>query len=53
MVSALSKYIQVDDESNSANNNNQIHRFMPKFLWLLRDFMLQIENKYGKRISPS
>lgn len=52
MVTALSKKIRSGDDLDS-NDPTQIARFMPKFLWLLRDFMLQIEDKYNKRISPN
>ena len=26
---------------------------MPKFLWLLRDFVLEPENAYGKKLTPN
>ena len=25
---------------------------MPKFLWLLRDFVLEIKNEYGESLTP-
>lgn len=43
MVTTLSKYIKTGDAGGEADSE-QIHKFMPKFLWLLRDFMLKIEN---------
>lgn len=51
MVTALSKYIKTG-EANGADSE-QIHRFMPKFMWLLRDFMLKLEDDRGRRITPS
>ena len=50
MVTTLSKYIKTG--AGSADND-QIHRFMPKFMWLLRDFTLKPEDDRGRRISPS
>jgi hypothetical protein len=44
MVTALSKYISVGDAAYSSVDNEQIHKYMPKFLWLLRDFMLEIQD---------
>jgi hypothetical protein len=52
MVTALSKKIKTGDDLE-ANDPAQISRFMPKFLWLLRDFMLKIEDKYNKKITPN
>lgn len=52
MVTALSKKIKTGDDYE-ANDPVQISRFMPKFLWLLRDFMLKIEDKYNKKITPN
>lgn len=51
MVTALSKRIKTGDEGET--DAAQLGRFMPKFLWLLRDFMLQIEDKNFRKITPS
>lgn len=53
MVTTLSKYIKTGTEGNNATEGEQIHKYMPKFMWLLRDFMLKLEDDRGKRISPS
>ena len=50
MVTALSKRIKAGDE---AGGSGQLIQFMPKFMWLLRDFMLQIEDRNYRRISPN
>jgi hypothetical protein len=52
MVTTLSKYIKTG-EASGAVDSEQIHRFMPKFMWLLRDFMLKLEDDRGRRITPS
>jgi hypothetical protein len=53
MVTALSKKIKVGDNEGSSSDPNQLNRFMPKFMWLLRDFMLKIEDDRGRRISSN
>ena len=53
MVTTLSKYIKTGGNSPGYTDNEDIHRFMPKFMWLLRDFMLKLEDDRGRRISPS
>jgi hypothetical protein len=50
MVTALSKKIRTGDEGEDAG---QLVRFMPKFLWILRDFMLQIEDKNYRKITSN
>ena len=52
MVTALSKNIKTGGE-RGASQDTDLHRYMPKFLWLLRDFMLKIEDERGRKISPS
>lgn len=52
MVTALSKKIKTG-EDGEYSDSAQLLRFMPKFLWLLRDFMLKIQDKNGKRITPN
>jgi hypothetical protein len=53
MVTALSKTIRTDNKLTDRDNQESLHRFMPKFLWVLRDFTLKIEDERGRRISPS
>lgn len=33
-------------------SEESFHRYMPKFLWLLRDFVLEIQNEMGKQATP-
>jgi hypothetical protein len=42
MITALSKQIKTDEKLNDRDNQENLYRFMPKFLWLLRDFTLKI-----------
>jgi len=54
MITALSKTIQTGSETGSeSDKNQQLSRFMPKFIWLLRDFMLQIEDDKGRKITST
>jgi hypothetical protein len=53
MVTTLSKYIKTGGEGAATTDGDQIHRFMPKFMWLLRDFMLKLEDDRGKKITAS
>jgi hypothetical protein len=53
MVTALSKTIKADAKLTERDNNDNLHRFMPKFLWILRDFTLKIEDERGRKISPT
>jgi len=53
MVTALSKKIKVGDSATNSSDPSELTRFMPKFLWLLRDFMLKIEDDKGRRIKPN
>lgn len=42
MVTALSKTIKTDNKLTDRDNQEILYRFMPKFLWILRDFTLKI-----------
>jgi hypothetical protein len=44
MVTALSKTIKADNKLNDRDNQESLYRYMPKFLWILRDFTLKIED---------
>ena len=50
MITALSKRIKTGEQSSDPS---QLTRFMPKFIWLLRDFMLQLEDKNYRKISSN
>ena len=47
MVTALSKQIETGDEGG------QLHYHMPRFMWLLRDFMLELQDDRGRSISAN
>lgn len=53
MVTQLSKNVILQDNADLRNNEENLYRFMPKFLWLLRDFVLEPENQYGKKLTPN
>ena len=48
LVTTLSKRIIVSEDSHE----NSLHNYMPKFLWLLRDFILEARNEYGEMMTP-
>jgi len=50
MVTALSQKIQT---GGASSDSGQLIRFMPKFMWLLRDFMLELEDKHYRKISAN
>ena len=41
MVTALSKKIKMGEDA-AGSDPSQLARFMPKFMWVLRDFMLKL-----------
>lgn len=53
MITALSKTIKTDSKLTDRENQESIYRFMPKFLWVLRDFTLKIEDERGRKISAT
>ena len=40
MITQLSKNIILEEYSDLHNNEENLFRYMPKFLWILRDFTL-------------
>jgi hypothetical protein len=52
MVTALSKKIKMGEDASSSDPA-QLARFMPKFMWVLRDFMLKLEDEKGRRITSN
>lgn len=53
MVTQLSKNVILSDNTDLKNNEQNLYRFMPKFLWLLRDFVLEPEDQNGKKLTPN
>lgn len=53
MVTQLSKNVILQDNVDLRNNEENLYRFMPKFLWVLRDFILEPEDKYGKKLTSN
>lgn len=48
LVSTLSTNIMISNEMTSQENEEELYKYMPKFLWLLRDFSLELANKNPK-----
>ena len=44
MVTTLSSNIIADEKLSSKDNEEHLNRYMPKFLWLLRDFTLELRD---------
>jgi len=44
--------ILADENIKTRENEDILFRFMPKFLWILRDFTLELRNQDGKRLTP-
>ena len=40
MVTQLSRNVMMEENVDLRNNEESLYRFMPKFCWLLRDFLL-------------
>lgn len=53
MVTALSQHLRADERLNDRENQEELYRYMPKFIWLLRDVTLKIEDERGRRITPT
>lgn len=45
LVTTLSRNIAV-------GNEEALYNYMPKFMWLLRDFVLEIKDEKGRKLSP-
>ena len=52
LVTKLSMNILIEENVKNKDNEEMLHRFMPKFLWLLRDFTLELRDIDGKKIEP-
>lgn len=55
-VSSLSKHIKVKSATNSEeaeeDDPESLRKYMPKFMWVVRDFSLQLMNDENEEISP-
>ena len=52
VVSKLSMNILIEDNIKTKDNEEMLYRFMPKFLWVVRDFTLVLRDEEGRKISP-
>lgn len=57
LVTNLAKNIQIQQRSNQmqqqANNSEQLSEYFPQFLWVLRDFILELADEDGNSITPN
>lgn len=53
VVTQLSKNIILEEYSDLKNNEENLYRYMPKFLWVIRDFTLQLADRNGRKLKPS
>ena len=55
-VSSLSNHIKVKSSANSdepeEDDPESLRKYMPKFMWVVRDFSLQLMNEKNEAISP-
>ena len=49
LITSLSKNIAV----GQGTSEDALHHYMPKFMWLLRDFVLEIKDERGRRLTPN
>jgi hypothetical protein len=49
LVTRLSKSIAI----GQGTSEDALHHYMPKFMWLLRDFVLEINDDKGRKLSPN
>ena len=47
LVTTLSKRIVASEDENE----DALHNYMPKFMWLLRDFVLEARNEQGDKLT--
>ena len=48
----LSKFIKLKNDSKNETNPEELSNLFPSFLWVLRDFSLQLIDDNGENISP-
>lgn len=53
VVTQLSKNIVLDEYAGQKNSEENLHKYMPNFLWLIRDFVLEPTDKNGRKLQPA
>ena len=53
MVTALGRQIRSDEKLGDRQNQESLYQYMPKFMWLLRDFTLNIEDERHNKLTPT
>jgi hypothetical protein len=53
VVTQLSRNIILEEHSDLASNEDNLYKYMPKFMYLIRDFSLELPFKGGRRMTPN
>ncbi|CAK85405.1 unnamed protein product (macronuclear) [Paramecium tetraurelia] len=52
LTTTLAKNIQVQDQNKESVNESQIKYFTPKFVWILRDYVLEMRDQQQRELTP-
>ena len=50
-IQSLSLIVNITKNIQKKNNNNDFTKYLPTFMWVIRDFSLQLKNKEGQPIT--
>jgi hypothetical protein len=50
-ITKLSKNVMTEEHLSIQENEQRLYEFMPKFVWILRDFTLELEDDRGRQIT--
>ena len=50
MVTAMGRQIKIEERMSDKENQEELSKYMPKFMWVLRDFTLNIEDHNRNKI---
>ena len=53
MITSMGRQVRNDDSLSERENQESLHKYMPKFMWVLRDFTLNIEDERRNKITPT
>lgn len=52
LIINLSKNLHIQAENTEEEDPDELAKYFPKFLWVLRDFTLQLKDAYDNPINP-